>query len=133
VATARASETARTTADTGWVLFAASMIGLIGVLNVCYGIAAIDDSRVYRGDTQYVIGELATWGWFLVVVGAVQFGAGIAIWAGSPVARWIGIASAAVNALVQMFILPAFPAWAIAVFAIDVLILYGLIAHWRRP
>ena len=58
--------------------------------------------------------------------------AGLGIYAGSEAARWVGIASAAINALIQMFILPAYPLWALAVFAIDILILYGLIAYGGR-
>ena len=116
----------------GWVLFAGAMIALIGVLNFIYGIAAIDNSRFYASDVTYVISDLNTWGWFLLVVGIVQIASGVAIWAGSSVGRWIGIASAGVNALIQMFVLPAFPLWAITVFAIDVLILYGLIAYGGR-
>ena len=116
----------------GWVLFAGTMIALIGVINFIYGIAAIDDSRFFVGDASFVISDLNTWGWFLLLVGIVQVAAGVGIWAGSNVARWIGIGSAGFNALIQMFILPAYPLWALAVFAIDVLILYGLLAHGRR-
>jgi hypothetical protein len=131
--TARAAASDRVdSSGTGWVLFAGLMIALIGVLNFVYGIAAIDDSRFYVGDASFVFSDLNTWGWFLLIVGIVQVAAGLGIWAGSGVAQWIGIASAAVNALIQMFILPAFPLWALAVFAIDVLILYGLLAHGRR-
>ena len=116
----------------GWVLFAGLMIALIGCLNIAYGIAAIDDSRFYVADATFVISNLNTWGWFLLVVGITQLAAGIGIWSGSSLARWIGIASASINAIIQMFILPAYPLWALAVFAVDVLILYGLIAHGRR-
>jgi hypothetical protein len=132
-ATVRQAAADRTdTSGTGWVLFAGTMIALIGIINFIYGIAAIDNSRFYVGDASYVFSDLNTWGWFLLAVGIVQVAAGVGIWAGSNLARWIGIASAGVNALIQMFILPAYPLWALAVFAIDVLILYGLIAHGRR-
>ena len=119
-------------AGAGWVLFAGSMIALIGIINFIYGIAAIDDSRIYAADTTFILSDLNTWGWALLIVGVVQVAAGVGIWAGSSLARWIGIASAGINAIIQMFIIPAFPLWALAVFAIDVLILYGLIAYGGR-
>ena len=131
--TARAAARDRdSSAGAGWVLFAGSMIALVGVIKFIYGIAAIDDSRIYAADATFVLSGLNTWGWFLLVVGIVQVAAGVGIWTGSSLARWVGIVSAAVNAIVQMFIIPAFPLWALAVFAIDVLILYGLIAYGGR-
>ena len=56
----------------GWVLFAGIMLGLVGVLNLIYGIGAIADSRFYVRDVAYVFGNLNTWGWLLTVVGGVQ-------------------------------------------------------------
>ena len=129
--------TARDTYDTGtgygWVLFAGVMVGLVGILNFIYGIAAIDDSRFYARDVTYVISELNTWGWFLVVIGTVQIASAVGIWMRTPGARWVGIISAACNAIVQMLMISAFPLWAITVFAVDVLVIYGLLAHGRRP
>jgi hypothetical protein len=116
----------------GWVTFAGTMIVLIGVINFIYGIAAIDNSRFYAADATYILSDLNTWGWFLLAVAITQVAAGVGIWMGSNAARWIGILSVSVNAIIQMFIIPAYPLWALTVFAIDVLILYGLIAHGRR-
>ena len=48
-------------------------------------------------------------------------------------ARWVGILSAAVNMVIQLMVIPAAPFMALALFSIDVLIIYGLIAHGRRP
>src|SRR4051794_32900779 len=69
----------------GWVLFAGTMIALVGTLNVIYGIAAISNSRFFVRDVTYVFSELNTWGWVLLCIGTVQFLAAFAIWAGSEV------------------------------------------------
>jgi hypothetical protein len=116
----------------GWVGFAGVMIGLIGVLNVIYGIAAISDSKVYVRDAQFVFGQLNTWGWILLIVGVVQLFAAFAIFARSAFGRWIGILSAAANMIVQLLLLPAFPLLSLAIFAIDVLVIYGLVAYAHR-
>src|SRR5688572_29331934 len=67
--TARAAARDRSTeaddSGTGWVLFAGSMIALVGLINFIYGIAAIDNSQFYVGDAEFVISDLNTWGWFL--------------------------------------------------------------------
>ena len=119
-------------AGSGWVTFAGTMIVLIGVINFIYGIAAIDNSRFYVADATYILSDLNTWGWFLLAVSITQVSAGVGIFMGSNLARWIGIVSVSINAIIQMFIIPAFPLWALTVFAIDVLILYGLIAYGGR-
>ncbi|MFL5902301.1 MAG: hypothetical protein ACJ76Q_00590 [Solirubrobacteraceae bacterium] len=116
----------------GWVGFAGVMIGLIGVLNVIYGIAAISDSKVYVHDAQFVFGQLNTWGWILLIVGVVQLFAAFAIFARTAFGRWIGILTAAANMIVQLLLLPAFPLLSLAIFAIDVLVIYGLVAYAHR-
>jgi uncharacterized membrane protein (DUF2068 family) len=115
----------------GWVLFAGTMLMIVGTLNFVYGIAAISDSKFYVKDAQFVISNLNTWGWFLVIVGAVQAISALGIWAQAAGARWVGIISAAVNAIIQMLAISAYPFLAISLFAIDILIIYGLLAHGR--
>jgi hypothetical protein len=117
----------------GWVTFAGLMIGLIGVLNVIYGIAAIDKSSVYVGNARYVFGDLKTWGWVMLIVGAVQLVAAFGIFSRVTWARWVGIASAGANMIVQLLLLPQYPLLSLAIFAIDVLVIYGLVAYARRP
>src|SRR5688500_14968647 len=63
----------------GWVLFAGIMLGVVGVLNLIYGIGAISDSRFYVRDVAYVLGDLNTWGWFLTIIGAAQLVASVGV------------------------------------------------------
>ena len=116
----------------GWVGFAGTMLAIVGTLNVIYGIAAIDDAHVYVGDTQYVFGDLNTWGWFLAIVGAAQFVTAFGIWNRAQWARWIGVGSASCNAILQLLFLPAFPFLSLSLLAIDVLIIYALIQYGGR-
>lgn len=116
----------------GWVTFAGMMLAVLGILNVIYGFAAIDSANVYVGDTKYVFGDLNLWGWFLVLVGAVQVVAAFSIWSGTEWGRWVGVASAGVNAILQLLFMPAFPLLALSLFAVDVLVLYALIQYGGR-
>ena len=125
---------ARDTIDTGshgggWIAFAGTMLAIVGTLNVIYGIGAIDDANVYVGETQYVFGDLNTWGWFLAVVGATQFVTAFGIWNGAQWARWVGVGSASVNAMLQLLFLPAFPLLGLALMSLDVLVIYALIQY----
>jgi hypothetical protein len=115
-----------------WVMFCASIIGLLGVMNVIYGIAAVSDSTFFVADTKYVLGGLNTWGWVLILVGIAQLAASVGIAAQMAGARWVGVAVAAVNGTIQLLILPAYPWWAAMLFTLDVLVIYGLIAHGAK-
>ncbi|MEA2303251.1 MAG: hypothetical protein QOH43_531 [Solirubrobacteraceae bacterium] len=134
-------QSARTTPDrtypsddrgVGWLLFAGTMLALVGTLNVVYGIAAVDNSKFYVRDVQYIIGDLNTWGWIMIGVGALQLAAAFSVWARQPYGRWVGIITAGANAIVQMLFIPSFPFLSLSLFTLDILIIYGLVAYGGR-
>jgi hypothetical protein len=116
----------------GWIVFAGTMLGVVGTLNVIYGIAAISNSRFYVHDVAYLFGSLKTWGWFLLIAGAIQVISAVGIWSGNQAARWVGIASAAANAVIQMLAIPSYPFLSLTLFALDILVMYGLLAYGGR-
>jgi hypothetical protein len=115
-----------------WVMFSASMIGLLAVMNFIYGIAAVADSRFFVGEAEFVVASLSTWGWVLILISAVQLLASFGVAAQMSGARWVGVAIVSVNAIVQLLMLPAYPWWAGMLFTLDILVIYGLIAHGAR-
>jgi hypothetical protein len=110
----------------GWVLFSAIMLGFAGVWNIIAGILAIDSSKVYTAAATYVFSDLNTWGWIILALGALSVLAAFTLMTGSELARWFGIAVAGLSAIGQLMFVHANPWWSMAVFAIDVLIIYGL-------
>ena len=113
----------------GWVLFAGIMIMMVGVLNVIWGIAAIDQASFFVQDQKYIFSDLKTWGWIMAILGGLQLVAAFSIWSGGGYGRWFGIATATANAIAALLSIPAYPFWALAIFAVDVLIVYGLAAY----
>jgi hypothetical protein len=116
----------------GWVMFAGIMIAIVGVLNFIYGLAAIDDSHFYVREATYIVSGLNTWGWVIMITGIIQFCAAIAIFGRIEWGRWIGILTASVNAIIQLIFIPAYPFGSLAMFAVDILIIYGLVAYGGR-
>jgi hypothetical protein len=112
-----------------WVMFAAIMLALVATLNMIYGIAAIDNANFFVADQQYILSDLNTWGWVMLVVGGLQMIAAFSIWSGGSFGRWFGIAVASLNAIAALLSIPAYPFWSLAVFAIDILIIYGLATY----
>jgi hypothetical protein len=117
----------------GWALFAGTMLGITATLNVIYGVGAINNANFYLHDAKYVISGLNAWGWILLIGGAIQFCAAIALFGGRSWGRWVGAATASLNAVGQLLFLPSAPFLALALFAVDVAIIYGLIACWNLP
>ena len=113
----------------GWLLFAGIMVLIAGILNTIWGIAAIDKASFFVEDERYIISDLSTWGWIILVIGIVQLFAAFSIWSGGGFGRWIGIIAASFSAVGALLSIPGYPFWSIAVFGIDLLIIYGLAAY----
>ena len=116
----------------GMVVFAAVLLGIAGVFNVIDGIAAIARSSVFIGNAHYVIGDLRTWGWVALILGVAQALASIGVLAGNQIARWFGVAAIGLNAIGQMFFIPAYPFWSLMIIAVDVVALWGLCVYGSR-
>ena len=83
----------------GWLLFAATMLGLAGVLSVIDGIMALSRSKFYTAGSSYVFADLRTWGWITLIIGALLIVAAMGVFSGSGFARWFGIFAAGLNAI----------------------------------
>jgi len=111
----------------GSALFVGTMLLIIGVLNVIYGIAAVGDSKFYVNDTQFVFGSLHTWGWITIIVGIIQFTAAFSLFAGNVYGRVIGIIAASIGAIAALLdVGGAHPWWSLGVFAICVIVIHGI-------
>ena len=56
----------------GWVVFAGVLLVMVGVMNTIEGIAAIGNAHFFVQNTNYVFGDLNTWGWIVLCLGVVQ-------------------------------------------------------------
>jgi hypothetical protein len=113
----------------GWLVFASIMLGLGGLLGLIHGITAVSKSSFFAPDAHYVFSNLNTWGWFMIIVGGAAILSAFGVLSGQTWARWIGIAIAALQAIVHLTSVQAYPFWALCVFAIDLLVIYGLATY----
>ena len=111
----------------GRVMFAATMLLLVGVLNVLYGFGALDDANIFKGDTRYVLDNLNTLGWVLILLGALQLGAGFSLMSGNAFGRIWGIVAGSFGAIGALLSIGgAYPWWSLAVFALCVYVVHGI-------
>jgi hypothetical protein len=113
-----------TKTHSGWVTFAGVMLFIAGVLNIIYGIAAIGDSKFFVQDQKYILSNLNTWGWVTLILGAFQLFAAFSLWSGGLYGRFVAILAATLSAFGALMSLPAYPFWSLAIFAIDIIVIY---------
>ena len=119
-------------AGNGWVTFAGVLLLILGTLNVIEGIAAIGNAHFFVANTHYIISSLNTWGWVALCIGALQLLVGLGVFIKNQFARWTGVVALGLNAIAQLLMMPASPFWSLAIFAVDVLGIYGLVAYGQR-
>lgn len=93
----------------------------------------IDRASFFLEDDRFIISDLRTWGWVTLIVGIVQMVAASSIWRGGMIGPLIGIFGASISMIAALLAIPAYPFWSLAIFAVDVLIVYGLVAHGGEP
>ncbi len=116
----------------GWVMFAGTLLLMLGTINLIEGLAAIGSSHFFVNNTHYIAGSLKTWGWVLLFVGVAEWGVGVGVFIKNQFARWVGVIILGVNSIVQLMIMPAYPFWSLSIFTLDILAIFGLIAYGAR-
>ena len=112
---------------TGWWVFAGMLLGVGGVLNVIYGIAAIGNSKFFTENATYILSGLNTWGWIALLIGVLQLFAAFSLFSGGGFGRWIGVVAAALSAIAALLSIPAYPFWSLCIFALAIIVLYQLV------
>jgi hypothetical protein len=116
----------------GWLLFAGIIISIAGALNLAWGIAAVSDSHLFDGHGRFIFEGLHAWGWVTIVLGAIQLLAALSIWRGGIFGQVFGIFAASLSAVGALLSIAGYPLWSICIFAVDMLIIYGLAAYGGR-
>jgi len=116
----------------GWVVFAGVMLLVLGTLNFIEGVAAISNSHFFVANTHYIAGSLNTWGWIVLIIGVIEWIVGCGVFVKNQLSRWAGVVILALNAIAQLLMIPAYPFWSLAIFTLDILAIYGLVAYGKK-
>ncbi len=115
----------------GWITFAGAAALVAGGYNALSGIAALaDDDTLAAQASEVLYGiDLTLWGWFWLLLGVVQLVTGVLIIQRSSLGFALGLGIACLSAFMTVFVMFVFPLWALAVLAVDFLILYALLTR----
>ena len=114
----------------GWILFAGIMLMLVGLLNVIWGIAAVGNSSFFVHEHQVHPQQPEHLG-----LGDDHHRASSRCSrptrSGPVTSSAAGSASrvAGLSAIGALMSIPAYPFWSLAIFAVDILVIYGLAAY----
>jgi uncharacterized membrane protein HdeD (DUF308 family) len=119
------------TKRSGWLTFAGIVLIVAGVYNGLSGLGALSEDDTIAAQAQEVLFgiDLTVWGWFLLIVGVLQILAGVLIFQRNPWGLWLGVIFACLSAFLAVFMIFAFPIWALVIIMIDMLVLYGLLTR----
>jgi hypothetical protein len=113
---------------TGRVAFAATMLLIVGFLNIIYGIGALDSANIFTNDTRYILTNLNTLGWVLIVLGLIQIAGGFSLMVGNTFGRVIGIAGGSLGAIGALLSIGgSYPWWSLGIFFLCIYIVHGII------
>jgi hypothetical protein len=114
----------------GRVTFAAFLLLIVGTINFIYGIGALDDANIFVNDTRFILSNLNTLGWVLIILGVIQVTGGFSLMGGQPYGRVIGVVAGTLGAIGALLSIGGNnPWWSLGVFALCVYIVHGILVY----
>jgi hypothetical protein len=116
----------------GRVVFAATLLLIVGTLNIIYGIGALDDANIFVNDQRYILTNLNTMGWVLIILGLIQLAGGFSLMAGNTFGRVLGIIGGSLGAIAALLSIGGnFPWWSLGIFFLCVWVVHGILVFGR--
>jgi hypothetical protein len=115
---------------TGRALLAATLLLIAGTLNIIYGIGALDGANIFVNDKRFILTDLNTMGWVLIVLGIIQLTGGISLVGGNTYGRFIGIVGGSLGAIGALLSIGgAYPWWSLGLFFLCLYIVHGIFIY----
>ena len=115
----------------GWIVFAAIVLGVAGVMRIFDAIWAFRYHGVLPQHFEDAIfgTSLKTYGWVYLVVGVLLILSAVAVMSRSQIGIWVGVVFAALASISAIWWMPYYPIWSLTYVGMGVLVIYALIAH----
>jgi len=122
------------TAWVGWILFAGTMLILLGSLQMIAGFVGLFQKTYYtvRSNDTLLHISYNSWGGLHIALGALAVIAGFSLMTGHLWARIYAVAIAFISVLSNIAFLAASPVWCTIMIAIDLLVIWAVTVHGRE-
>ena len=109
------------------VVFAASVLTLIGCFQVIAGLVAVFDDDFFLVTRNYTFDlDTIAWGWIHLLIGIALVATGFGLFSRKPWAGVTALVLAMFSAVVNFFFIPYYPFWSLLVIALDVWVIWAL-------
>jgi hypothetical protein len=116
----------------GRVVFAGTLLLIAGTLNIIYGIGALDGANIFVNDQRYILTNLNTMGWVLIILGLIQLAGGFSLMAGNTFGRVLGIIGGSLGAIAALLSIGGNnPWWSLGIFFLCVWVVHGILVFGR--
>ena len=125
------AEESEVTGWVGWIVFAGTMMALLGMFHMFEGLIALfrHTEIAFPASGMTIQVSYTQWGWLQLIAGALVLATGLALFTGRMWARTLGVILVSVSALVNFAWANLFPVWSLTLLTIDFLVIYAIIAH----
>ncbi len=114
----------------GRAMFAATLLLMVGFINIIYGIGALDGANVFVNGQRFIFTNLNTMGWVLIILGIIQLTGGFSLFVGNTYGRVIGIVGAGLGAIGALLSIGGNdPWWSLAVFFLCIYVIHGIVLY----
>jgi hypothetical protein len=111
----------------GGVVFAATMLLIIGVFHAIAGLVAIFDDGFFIVTQNYTFDlDVSAWGWVHLILGVLLIVTGWSLFAGKTWAAAVAVFLAVLSAIANFFFIPYYPFWSILEIALAVWVIWAL-------
>ncbi|MFG1622611.1 hypothetical protein [Kribbella sp. NPDC049227] len=115
----------------GIVVFAGSLLLIVGMVNVFQGfIALFTDERLAMTREHLVVVDTTGYGWVLLISGLLLLAVAAGLLAAQTWARFAAIVVVSLHAVTQIAWLGANPVWSLLMIALDTVVLFALTVRW---
>ena len=118
----------------GWLSFAAVMLGLLAAFHVIAGLTALfNDEYFVVGPSGLVVEmDYTAWGFIHLGIGLLLAAGAVSLMSSGMFGRVVAVMAASVSAIVNLSFIAAYPVWSALMIAVDVIVIYAVVVHGRE-
>jgi hypothetical protein len=111
----------------GGLIFAATVLLVVGVFQIVAGIAAIVDDEFYVVVANYAFDfDVTVWGWIHLVVGILAVLSGVALFGQRAWAAAVAVVVAVLSAISNFLFIPYYPFWSLLTIGLAIWVIWAV-------
>jgi hypothetical protein len=116
----------------GLLFVASPLIVMAGLFQIIKGLSAIINDSFFVVPPHYAYHLAPTvWGWIDLLLGILAIFTGVFLWSGMAWPRIVTMILALLSAVANFFSLPYYPVWSLLIIALDVVLIWSMVAYSR--